>query len=354
MNDNQHYVSKAHLDKFIHPNSKQNVLYPYRKGSGSLRATGTKHLASADHFYLQQESGQQTNRLDESRKQNEAVFFASGKRTSGPLARCVYEDDFKPTYDEKIMLAGSAAFLRCGSPAQVHNTAMLAVLANQIWAFNSFNTDQLACEYRKRFGEDAGRKLDEDRKAFWEGGLFVDVGEENWKQLGFTSFESEKTWLEALSRMRLTICEAHPKSFFATSDNPVILTANSQSDRPGLGLSDAEVWFPISYKRGLLWTWKSGQTEKTTLGHSATRIKNRLMIRWCYREIYAPLPEDWIASAVKEEKFDPCFGHYGSLKEFAENHLINALDETGKKREIIDLVSGLKAGAKLDVLGLRR
>ena len=137
-----------HLDKFIHPNSEQNVLYPYRKGSGSLRPTGTKHLASADHFYLQQESGQVTNRLDESRKQNEAVFFASGKRTSGPLARCVYEDDFKPTYDEKIMLAGSAAFLRCGSPAQVHNTAMLAVLANQIYAFNLFNTTHLNVNMR--------------------------------------------------------------------------------------------------------------------------------------------------------------------------------------------------------------
>ena len=354
MKDNQHYVSKAHLDKFVHPNSQQNALYPYAKGRGALRPTGTKQLASADRFYVQQESGQLTNKLDESRKQNEAVFFASGKRTSGPLAKCVYDDDFTPTYDDKVMLAGAAAFLRCGSPVQVHNAAMLAALANQIWAFNSFNTARLACEYRKRYGEDAERKLEEDRKEFWEGRLFVDVGEENWKQLGFSSFESEATWVEALSKMALTICEAHPRSFFVTSDNPVILTRGSQSDTPGLGLIDAEVWFPISHRKGLLWTWKASQTGRTTLGHSATRIRNRMMIKWCYREVYAPLPEDWVESAIIEDKFDPCFGHYGSLKDVAEKHCVSAVDQAGKNHEIIDLLKALRASEKLDVLRLHR
>jgi hypothetical protein len=215
-----------------------------------------------------------------------------------------------------------------------------------------FNTAQLACEYRKQYGEDAERKLEQVRKEFWEGKLFVDVGEENWKQLGFTSFESETTWLEALSMMGLTICDARPKSFFVTSDNPVILTDSSQSNRPVLGTIDDEIWFPISHRKGLFWTRKSSQIGRTTLGHSATRIKNRLMIKWCYKEVYSPLSYAWLESAVTEEKFDPCYGHYGSLKEVAENHCVWAIDEAGKKREIIDLLSGLRAGEKLDVLRL--
>jgi hypothetical protein len=82
MNDNQHFVSKAHLDKFVHPTSPQNVVYPYAKGTGAQRPRGTKHLASADHFYIQQEDGEPTNKLDENRKKSESLFFASGKNTS--------------------------------------------------------------------------------------------------------------------------------------------------------------------------------------------------------------------------------------------------------------------------------
>lgn len=65
--DNQHYISKAHLDKFIHPSSPQKVLYPYTKGRGPQPAKGTKRLASADHFYRQIDAGQPTNKLDEAR-----------------------------------------------------------------------------------------------------------------------------------------------------------------------------------------------------------------------------------------------------------------------------------------------
>ena len=353
MNDNQHYVSKAHLDKFVHPTSQQNVLYPYAKGKGAC-ATGTKQLASADRFYLQQESGQSTNKLDEARKEREVLLFASGKRTSGPLAKCVYDDNFTPSASDRAILAEAAAFLRCGSPVQVHNTAMLALMADQAEVFNSLNSDQVKNKYRNSYGDDADQKLEEDRKAFWEGSLFVDVGEENWKQLGFISTQTEAIWLDTLSAMGLTICNAHPGSCFVTSDNPVVLTCNSQKDRPGLWVKDAEVWFPISHKKGLLWTWRHTGADATTLGHSATRNQNRKMIRWCYRAIYAPLPEDWIGLAVKEETFNPCYGHYGSLKETAENHCLPAVDESGSSREVVDLVSALRAGEKLDVLKLKR
>ena len=94
--------------------------------------------------------------------------------------------------------------------------------------------------------------------------------------------------------MGLTICTSHPKSCFLTSDNPVILTSHSQKDDPGIGQRYTEVWFSVSYKKGLLWTWKHSGIDKTTLGHSATRVQNRNMIRWCYKEVYSPLREDWI------------------------------------------------------------
>ena len=354
MRDNQHYVSKAHLDKFVYPTSQQKVLYPYAKGKGALCPTGTRQLASADRFYLQQESGDLTNKLDEARKEREALLFASGKRTSGPLAKCIYEDGFTPSASDRTILAEAAAFLRCGSPVQVHNTAMLALMSEQTEVFNRLNTDQAKDEYKRRYGDDADHRLQEDREAFWEGRLFVDVGEENWKQLGFNSFQTEELWLNILSEMGLTICHAHSGSCFVTSDNPVILTCNSRKDSPGLGLEDAEVWFPVSHKKGLLWTWRHRGADATTLGHSATRTLNRKMIRWCFREIYAPLPEDWIGMAVKEETFDPRYGHYGSLKEVAENHSLQAVDESGTSREIIDLLCALRTGDKLDVLKLKR
>jgi hypothetical protein len=68
-----------------------------------------------------------------------------------------------------------------------------------------------------------------------------------------------------------------------------------------------------------------------------------MMIKWCYREVYSSLPEDWIESAMIEERFDPCFGHYGSLKDVAENHCVNAVDQAGKSHEIIDLLKALSS-----------
>lgn len=352
--DNQHYISKAYLDKFIHPASSQKVLYPYAKGSGPQSPRGTKRLASADHFYRQIDAGKLTNKLDEARKESETLFFASGKRTAGPLAKCVFDDSYMPAASDKIMLAGAAAFLRSGAPVQIHNTAMIGLLCTQMELFNKLNTDETKRKYKEKYGDEADEMLYEHREALWKGNVLIDVGRENWKQLGFESFKTEALFLNGLMRMGLTVCASHPKSFFITSDNPVILVSPFQKDSPGLGHKDTQVWFPISYKKGLMWSWKHSGIDRTTFGHSATRALNRAMIKWCYREIYSPLPEDWIAAAVKENTFDPCYGHYGSLEQMAGDFSFDAVDDNGRKREIVDLLAALRAGEKTDVLNLHR
>ena len=70
MKDNQHFITKAHLDKFVHPTSKDNVLYPYvKEGVGPRSIEGHEvFLGSADQFYVQDDSGVTTNKLDEARK----------------------------------------------------------------------------------------------------------------------------------------------------------------------------------------------------------------------------------------------------------------------------------------------
>lgn len=196
--------------------------------------------------------------------------------------------------------------------------------------------------------------IEEDRKKIWEGEIIADVGEENWKQLGFESFRHEKTYLDQLTKMGLTICRSHPKSCFITGDNPVILVSSWQPNNPGLIVKDIRVWFPISYRKGLLWSWGHRGIDKTTFGHSETRMWNRHMVKWCYQEVYSPLPDDWLRDAVKEITFDPCLGHYGSLKEMAEAHSFPALDGNSKEMgEIIDTGAALRAGEKHDVLKLK-
>jgi hypothetical protein len=217
---------------------------------------------------------------------------------------------------------------------------------------NALNSAQVKEKYKNLYGDEADQRLQEAREAVWKGEVFADVGEANWKQLGFTSFETEGMWLNALCQMGLTVCNCHPKSCLITSDNPVILTCQSQKDSPGLGLKDAEVWFPISYNKGLLWTWRDRGISKMTLGHSATRVQNRNMIRWCYREVYAPLPEDWLGPAVTENSFDPRYGHYGSLEQVAGNHALYAADASGAQKEIVDMLAALRAGEKCDALRL--
>jgi hypothetical protein len=354
MSDNQHYVTRAYLDKFIHPATGQNVLFPYARSQGGRRATGTRQLASADNFYARMDGSGTTNELDESRKEDEALYFGSGKRSSGPIAKCIYDDKYLPNADDRVTLASAAALLWWGSPVQIHNTAMMALMANQMYVFNQLNTDYAKQLYAEEYGADAEARLREDREALLEGKLTVDVGEENWKQLGFESCSTKELFVNTLCRMGLTICLSHYNSFFITSDNPVVLTSSLQPDQPGLGLSDAEIWFPVSYRVGLLWRWRHGNVQRDTFGHSQTRVMNRRMVRWCYKEVYSPQRESWIEAAVMEVDFDPCYGHYGTLQRLLESAVPAAtVPHLGKQTgEVVDTIAGLRTGEKCDVVKL--
>jgi hypothetical protein len=171
--DNQHYISKSYLDKFVHPASSQKVLYPYAKGAGAMSAKGPKNLASENHFYRQIESGEITNRLDEARKESERLFFASGKRTCAPLPKCVYDSNYLPAAKDRIMFEGAAAFLRCGAPVQIHNTAMIGLLAMQVEMLNSLNSPEAKAIYEASHGAEAENRINEDREDIYKGELFA-------------------------------------------------------------------------------------------------------------------------------------------------------------------------------------
>ncbi len=364
MNDNQHYITKAHLDKFIHPTSGQNILHPYVRTQGIHKAKGTKRLACADSFFHQRDGAEMNNKLDEARKQIESRVFASGKATSGPLAKCIYDDTFLPNKQEGGELILAAAFLWWSSPVQIQNSAMMSLLCSQADFFNRLNSEEAKALYEKRYGEEAEARLQADRDAVLKGDLIVDVGEENWRQLGFSSTTGMDILGDQLSYMTLEICRCHPDSFFLTSDNPVIVLSATKPDKPGLALPDARVWFPISYNRGLLWTHNKGKVgnvlgvSRSGFGHSETRNLNRQIIKWCYKEVYSPLPGAWIDETMKANSFDPCFGHYGSLNEVIEAHSAPAFVERGnalqRKGEVVDLIAGLKSGEKCDAVGIGR
>jgi hypothetical protein len=80
---------------------------------------------------------------------------------------------------------------------------------------------------------------------------------------------------------------------------------------------------------------------------------NRRVIKWCYKEVYSSLPEEWIDTAVQGEKFDPCFGHYGTLQDMIDNHALPAIMPDGSQNgHILIICAGLRAGAKVDVVGI--
>lgn len=344
---NQHYITRAYLDKFIHPEAGQAVLFPYRRGRGACKAKGTRRLGSAINFYRQRENESLHDNLDEARKRSESLLFSSGKRTPSTFAACVYDDGFIPDEHDALQLAAAAAFLWCGSPVQLHNTAMHALAFHQMWFFNILNTDEAMNVYRESHGEAAAERLEEDRRQVFEGDLFVDVGEENWKQLGFMAFEIEAELIRLLLGMRMTVVNCHPRCFFLTSDNPVVRTFPS-----GAGKLDDELWFPISHKRGVLWHRRTLGV-RTTFGYSETFAYNRRLIKNSYRFVFSPLPQDWIAAASREVPADPpLLGHYGSLREMIEEAK-PAVDLNGRScGEIVDIMAALRARPKPDVVGI--
>lgn len=350
---NQHYITKSYLDKFIHPNSEQAVLYPYRRGGMPCKPRGTKRCGCAIDFYTQKVNGVSSDQLDEARGINEKLFFSSGKRTPSVLSKIIYENHLAFDKEEKEVLAAVAAFLFCGSPVQIHNSAMLHLFAAQVDVWSKINLPETLAYYEERYGLEAKRKLEEDRKSLYEGGLFLDVEPECKKQLGFESFEQMELWIKCLSLMNLTVVECHYKSFFTTSDNPVIVFSNARSTEKqhniGLKMKDAKVWFPISWNKGLLWHWDAPQ-ERTGFGYSETHKINHKVAQWCYKFVYSPQPVQWLA--IKDVVFDPLRGHYGSLKKFFELSRPCFDLKSGKQiGDVIEIMSALRSGIKQDILG---
>lgn len=346
-NTNQHYITKAYLDRFVHPDSKQEVLFPYRKGGNACKPRGTKRLGSAANFYRQRENGVLHDRLDEARKVSETLLFASGKRHSSPLSQCVFDDRFNPSEVDRLHLATAAAFLFCGSPVQIHNTAMHALLQCQMDLFNWHATEEARESFRVKHGDAADERLEESRAAVLKGELFLDVGKDNWKQLGFTSFQVEADVIHSLLDMKMTIVDCHYRCLFLTSDNPVVRTFPSAWD---IGADDA-VWFPISYKRGVLWHRRRFDT-RTCLGYSESHALNRRVIKHSFKYVYAPRPDSSVESATRHESFDPLFGYYGSLERVI-GQARPAINSDGTPHgEIVDLIAALRSGSQMEVVGI--
>jgi hypothetical protein len=343
---NQHYITKAHLDKFVHSSSAQEVLYPYRKGGNPCKPRGTKKLGSATNFYRQRVDGELSDQLDEARKASETLLFSSGKRNAGPLAQCIFDDDFSPTESDRLHLAATAAFLYCGSPVQVHNTAMNSLFCAQVELLNRLNSAEAVKSYGERYGAQAVERIDQDRQKVLKGELFADVGRENWKQLGFYSFQIEADVIRLLLDMSMTIVNCHYRSFFLTSDNPAVRTFESAQNR-----NDDEMWFPISHSRGILWHRRRLGT-KIGFGHAESRALNRRVIKHAYKFIYSPLAESWVEEAARNETFDPLLGHYGSLEQVFAQALPAIGPDDKPCGEIVEIFAAMKSGEKPDVVGV--
>jgi hypothetical protein len=164
---------------------------------------------------------------------------------------------------------------------------------------------------------------------------------------GFEAFQIEADLIHLLLGMRMTVVNCHPRCFFLTSDNPVVRKFPSKN-----GKLDDEVWFPISYRRGVLWHRRS-LAANTTFGYSEAFAYNRRLIKNSYKFIYSPLPQPWIEVASKELSAEPpVLGHYGSLRQIIAEAK-PAIDQNGRPcGEIVDIVAALRARPKPDVVGL--
>ncbi|MCK9459682.1 MAG: DUF4238 domain-containing protein [Proteobacteria bacterium] len=352
---NQHYITKSYLNNFCHPSIGQHALYPYRKNGGACKPRGTKQLGSAIDFYVQRINGELNNQLDEMREISERLLFCKDKSHPSPLTKCVKdtEKSFVPDDEAKEHFAGAAAFLHCGSPVQVHNSAMTGLWAMQVEIFNRINAPETLEFYKERFGDAAEAQRDKDRKELLAGELVIDVGNENHKQLGFESFQYQELWMDFMCAMSLTIMHSH--HFFITSDNPVILFSRSKKgiDNVGLKMRDAEIWFPISWNKGLLWRWGKHPTHHQT-GYSENCVLNRREIDGCYKFVYSPLQSDWLEKTSHQTNFNPLIGYYGCLNNFF-SHAKPCYDaQTGEllDGEIIEVFAALKHANKPDILGI--
>jgi hypothetical protein len=228
---------------------------------------------------------------------------------------------------------------------------MIGLFCIQADALNRLNTDEARSLYQQHFGDQAEAQLEHDRQELLNGDLIVDVGDENRKQFGFESFNYQRLWIDALMEMELALVSCQANGFFVTSDNPVVLSSNVQKDNPGLALRDAEVWFPLSYSKGLLWRRSGVGVPRMVLSDRETLALNKKMVKWCYKFVYSPLPADWLENAARSETFNSLFGHYGNLATMIENArpLIDA-NNNQQIGEAMEIMSGLRQGRQEDIL----
>jgi hypothetical protein len=345
-----HYVMKSHLDKFIHPTSKERVLYPYRKGMGQLHPKGPRHLGCAEGFYNQVlEDGAESTRLDEGFQLGEKLLFSSGKRTPSTLSRCVYDEAFFPTTDqERAEITFCTSFMYCRAPVQIHNTAMIRHLGANIDVFNRLDAEdeELVKSYMEANDvtkDEAQKQVAKSKDEILRGNMTVSVGWEHERQDGFNMLTLQQHIMSVVDDMRWRLLRAASGSSFLTTDNPVVVEDPSFPKKRMHGMRQSrriEVWFPISHEIGLLVDWRREQPQgRVVASHSQTRALNRRMIKWCYRHVYSPRREDWIAEATKSAKFRPLLDRLTSIDEWCKS----------ARGNIVDMMSALENGEEADV-----
>lgn len=331
-----HYVMKAHLDKFVHPTSDNRRLYPYRRGVGLLPwkrdGFGPKGLGWATDFYSQvREGGSVSNDLDYSIQAQETLFFGSVKGRLSPLSRCIFDADFFPyTEAQKAAIAFCAAFSRLRSPVQIHDAAMVSEFAANAFALKVATTSDTVEWFEKRKGlssEEARAAAHEWKTDLLEGNLRAGVGKDKERQDGLESLAYIKVLVASLTEMCWRLLVATGNDFFLTSDNPVVFEDRAQPTKRFNGIRQprVEVWYPLSHRIGLLSNWTMKQQGRFGVGHSQVRALNRRMIKWCYRNVYSPLPEDWIEHAVRNDDFNPLLDRFttlGAVVEPAKDNII--------------------------------
>ena len=349
---NQHYVTRAFLAKFIHPTSKQAVLYPYAVNEKKQKAKGPAKLACEKNFYKQEINGEWCNCLEKDREKLETMLFDGNK---GTHYECLHNEKFVPSAEDRIILCVMAAYLHAGSPLQIHNTSMMGLYSNQIYLMNRINSDDAEEIYKQECGNDWEMRLKEDRKQVLTGELVADVGESLRKQFGFESFKYQELWIQMMSQMSLSIVTTN--EFFITSDNPVIIFSRHRSKgqqfrEVELQNFDAEIWIPISYNKGLLWRQGKNGFSRFSYGHSETRAINRKVISMAYKSIYAPLEADWLNEATQNVPRDHIYKHYGSLERAFATARPGIDVSTGRKIDVLDIVRVMESGDEMDVLGI--
>ncbi len=314
----QHFVMRAHLDKFIlppsHPMASERrfrVLFPYKRGEGQIypHGEGPKGLAWAYGFY-DKTSGPDKNFIDAGLQKVEPGIFSRSKGKMSPICRCVYEDGYFPRsgYD-LAMIAYCVAVTWLRSPVVIHTIAMHDGFLNNVKALYIAN----------------------------ESGINVEVKIKHEKQNGLMALKYPKILAPVFAEMRWRILTPPRNQYFLTSDNPVVIYDQTTSKRRFVQIGqskDVEIWFPLSFNTGLYLDWKAGGVlsgnengNRFAIGRSKTRELNRHIIRRCYKHVYSPLAEEWIEDAIIENKFSPMLGKFTTFEDCMSLEEINELKD---------------------------